>query len=209
MPRPIITEELVYSSADTMVAEGADPSIVAVQGRIGGGSFTTVKKFLDMWRTARAAGAVATLDIPPEVDAKGKEFILATWSLAKQMANKESLAAKEAAAAEVSAVRVELAQALQEVARLEATEAQLRETNAAQESKIREMEISHADAQAQARRAAELEKSLELVRADLKVAQNAVNANAVELGRSAGETVALRNQVKDLMDAVKSFRKSK
>ncbi len=209
MPRPIITEELVYSTADTMVSEGADPSIVAVQGRIGGGSFTTVKKFLDMWRIARAAGAVATLDIPPEVDAKGKEFVLATWSLAKQIANKESHVAKEAAAAEVSAVRVELAQALQEVARLEVTEAQLRETNAAQESKIREMEISHADAQAKARRAAELEKSLELVRADLKVAQNAVNVSAVELGRSAGETVALRNQVKDLMDAVKSFRKSK
>ena len=209
MPRPIITEDLVYSTAETMVSEGADPSIVAVQGRIGGGSFTTVKKFLDMWRIARAAGAVATLDIPPEVDAKGKEFILATWSLAKQMANKESLAAKEAATAEVSAVRVELAQALQEVARLEATEAQLRETGASHESKLREMEIGLADAQAQARRAAELGKTLESLRVELKVAQKAATTNAVEAGRTAGEMAALRQQVKDLMDALKSFRKGK
>jgi hypothetical protein len=209
MPRPIITEELVFSTADTMTTEGTDPSIVTVQGRIGGGSFTTVKRFLDQWRAARAAGAVATLDIPPEVDAKGKEFVLATWSLAKHVANKEALAAKEAAAVEVSAVRAEIVQALEEVARLEGNEAQLRETVSSQESKIREMEITLAAAQAQARRTTELEKTLDLVRADLKVAEKAATSNAVEAGRSTGEMAALRQQVQDLMGALKSVRKNK
>lgn len=207
MSRSMITEDLVNSTADTLVAEGTDPSIVAVQARIGGGSFTTVKRFLDRWRANRAAGAAATLDIPPEVDAKGKEFVLATWSLAKQMAYKESLSAKEAAAAEVGAVRVELAQVLQEVARLETNEMQLRETCTTQESKIREMEIALADAQAQARRATELEKTLEAVRGELKAAEKTATTHAVEAGRAAGEISALRQQSQDLMDTLKSFRR--
>ena len=209
MARPIITEDLVKRTADDMMAEGTDPSIMAVQARIGGGSFTTVKKFLDLWRSKRVAGDAATLDLPPEVAARGQEFVSATWSLAKQLAQKESQATKEAAMAEVAAVRAELSQALQEVARLEASEAQRQESIAHLETKLRESEIALAEAQAQARRTSELDQALGETRRELAASQKEATAKAVEAGRMAGEVEALRKQVQEQMDALKEIAKEK
>ncbi|MDQ3003328.1 MAG: DNA-binding protein [Fibrobacterota bacterium] len=209
MPRPIITEDLVKSTADAMLAEGVDPSIMAVQARIGGGSYTTVKRYLDIWRSNRATGDGAAMDLPPEVEAKGKEFVLATWTVAKQLAHKEAQVAKEVAAAEVATIRNEIAQALQEIARLEASEAQRIELIGQQVTQLRELELALADAHAQVRRTDDLEKTLNATRQELSAAQKEATTRAVESGRMAGEVDALRTQVAGLMEALKSMGKGK
>jgi hypothetical protein len=62
MARQIVTQQAVTEVADALVAEGLDPSIMAVQSRIGGGSYSTVKRYLDVWKQERAAvDAVAAL----------------------------------------------------------------------------------------------------------------------------------------------------
>ncbi len=49
MAKALVTREAVFEAADVLAAAGDDPSILAVQGRIGGGSYSTVKRFLDTW----------------------------------------------------------------------------------------------------------------------------------------------------------------
>lgn len=207
MARQIVTLQAVTDIADALVAEGLEPSILAVQSRIGGGSYSTVKRYLDAWKQARAqmdAGVTAT---PAAIQAKGLEFAQVVWAAATREAQREAQAIKEEARAEVTAVRADLTGANTEIARLEAVEAAQLATLEAQQARLREMDLLLADAQAQARRVPELEQMLlqqrqELQR-QLEAARKEATDKAVEAGRLAGEAEALRAQVRDLMAAIK------
>ena len=203
MARQIVTQQAVTEAAEALIVEGAEPSIVAVQARIGGGSYSTVKKFLDVWKQQRAEAATAAPETPAEVQAKGQEFARIVWALASREAQAEAQQAKDEAQAEVAAVRVELAEATNEIARLEGVEAAQAATIDQQAAKLREVELALAEAQTQARRVAELEKSLADLRAELDASRKDATDKAVEAGRLAGEAEALRAQVRDLMDAIK------
>ena len=203
MARQIVTQQAVTEAAEALIVEGAEPSIVAVQARIGGGSYSTVKKFLDVWKQQRAEAATAAPDTPAEVQAKGQEFARIVWALASREAQAEAQQAKDEAQAEVAAVRGELAEATNEIARLEGVEASQAATIDQQAAKLREVELALAEAQTQARRVAELEKSLADLRAELDASRKDATDKAVEAGRLAGESEALRAQVRELMDAIK------
>ena len=203
MARQIVTQQAVTDAAEALIVEGAEPSIVAVQARIGGGSYSTVKKFLDVWKQQRAEAATAAPETPAEVQAKGQEFARIVWALASREAQAEAQQAKDEAQAAVAAVRVELAEATNEIARLEGVEAAQAATIDQQTAKLREVELALAEAQTQARRVAELEKSLADLRAELDASRKDATDKAVEAGRLAGEGEALRAQVRELMDAIK------
>ena len=203
MARQIVTQQAVTEAAEALIVEGAEPSIVAVQARIGGGSYSTVKKFLDVWKQQRAEAATAAPETPAEVQAKGQEFARIVWALASREAQAEAQQAKDEAQAEVAAVRVELAEANNEIARLEGVESAQAETIDQQAAKLREVELALAEAQTQARRVPELEKSLADLRAELDASRKEATDKAVEAGRLAGEAEALRAQVRELMDAIK------
>lgn len=203
MARQIVTQQAVTEAAEALIVEGAEPSIVAVQARIGGGSYSTVKKFLDVWKQERAEAATAAPETPAEVQAKGQEFARIVWALASREAQAEAQQAKDEAQAAVAAVRVELAEATNEIARLEGVEAAQAATIDQQAAKLREVELALAEAQTQARRVAELEKSLADLRAELDASRKDATNKAVEAGRLAGEGEALRAQVRELMDAIK------
>ena len=203
MARQIVTQQAVTDAAEALIVEGAEPSIVAVQARIGGGSYSTVKKCLDVWKQERAEAATAAPETPAEVQAKGQEFARIVWALASREAQAEAQQAKDEAQAAVAAVRVDLAEATNEIARLEGVEAAQAATIDQQAGKLREVELALAEAQTQARRVAELEKSLADLRAELDASRKDATDKAVEAGRLAGEGEALRAQVRELMDAIK------
>lgn len=156
-----------------------------------------------MWKQQRAEAATAAPDTPAEVQAKGQEFARAVWALASREAQAEARQAKDEAHAEVAAVRVELADAHNEITRLEGVEASQAATIDQQAAKLREVELALAEAQTQARRVAELEKSLADLRAELDASRKEATDKAVEAGRVAGEAEALRAQVRELLDALK------
>lgn len=56
MAKPIVTQERVNETADALVATGEEPSIITVQARIGGGSYTTIKRYLDVWKQQQGYG---------------------------------------------------------------------------------------------------------------------------------------------------------
>ena len=203
MARQIVTQQAVNEVADALVAEGLDPSIMAVQSRIGGGSYSTVKRYLDAWKQERAAVGAGATDTPSAIQAKGQEFAQAVWALASREAQREAQAMKDEAKAEVAAVRADLVGATTEIARLEALENTQATTIEAQQVKLREVELSLAEVQAQARRVPELEQALAQLRLDLEASRKEATDKAVEAGRLAGEADALRAQVRELMAALK------
>lgn len=203
MARPIVTQQAVTEAAQALIAIGSEPSIVAVQSRIGGGSFSTVKRYLDGWKQERDRDAAAAPETPPEVQTKAQEFARAVWALASREAQRDVQKIKDEAHAVEMVIRAELAEASSEIARLEGVESAQAATLEQQQSVLRETELALAQAQMQARRVVDLETTLSEIRAELDASRKDASAKAVEAGRLAGEREVLRSQVRELMAAIK------
>ena len=203
MPRQIVTPEIVQKTAEELIQQGSEVTLLSVQSRIGGGSYTTVKRLLDEWKTKRSTIDPSQVnDLPPEISEKAREFAIATWIHARTLSNKDLQATKEAANEEITQVKTELDQALQEVARLESVEVQREEQAFEHERKIRELEIALVDAKSQVKKMGALEKSLESM-------QKEVLAKSVEVGKAQGEIETLRAQVENLTGTIRAFGKGK
>jgi chromosome segregation ATPase len=202
MARQIVTQQSVTEAAEVLMLEGSEPSIVAVQARIGGGSFSTVKRFLDVWKQMMEQAAAVAPDTPAEVQARGQEFTRAVWILASREAQRQTQQAKDEAHAEVSAVRAELTQATSEIARLEGVEAEQCAAIEQHQTRLRESELALAQAQTQARRVSELEETLVELRSELSATRSETTRKAVEAGKLSGEVETLRTQVRELMSAI-------
>jgi ribosomal protein L29 len=101
MPKAVVTADVVAAAAAQLVAAGQEPSLIAVQAAIGGGSFSTVKRYLDPWRAERAA--LATVAVPAAVTGLGGELTVRLWQQAVTQAD-ERVARIRAEAAEQTAV---------------------------------------------------------------------------------------------------------
>ena len=203
MAKAIVTQALVNEAAEALMGEGTEPSILNVQARIGGGSYSTVKRYLDVWKARCAAALAEVKDIPPEVEARGKELTASLWTLASAQANRQAQAAREEAQAEVNALREELSEARNEIARLEGVETEQAGVIQACQARLREVELALTEAKTQASRVPELEKALSQSRTEADVAKEEARRLAVELGRLTGEAETLRVQVRELMAAIK------
>src|SRR6218665_3590286 len=120
MAKQVATQEAVFAVADALVAEGVVPSLTVVQGRTGG-SYTTVERYLEAWEIKRKGG-VAAADLPPDIEARGRDFVQALYAHALHDAKAsvaEPLALAEAARDRAESDR---AGAEAEVARLENVE---------------------------------------------------------------------------------------
>ena len=202
MARQIVTSERVAEIANALVLEGQEPSIVAVQAQIGGGSYSTVKRYLDVWRQERAEAAASAPDMPSEIAAKGSEFARAVWGMASRQAQRDAQVVKDSAAKAEAALRGELVGAQAEIARLEQTDAHQAETIEQQAAKLREIELALAEVQAQARRVPELESTLADTRAQLDTARRDVSEARERAAGLAGQMEALASQNAALLAAL-------
>lgn len=55
--RTLVTADAVFAAADSLVAQGKNPSLRAVRRELGGGSFGSIGPFLQSWRRARSEDA--------------------------------------------------------------------------------------------------------------------------------------------------------
>ncbi len=202
MTRAIVTAEAVSAVADALVAEGLEPSLLLVQSRIGG-SYTTVKRYLDAWKQARAQADALDTDTPAVILAKGQEWARSVWALAKREAQVQVQSMKEDARAQVEMLQADLAGAMAEITRLEGSETAQAAMIEAQQTQLRELELSLIQAQALASRVPELERTLSEVRTELEAVRQHATEHAVQAGRLAGEAEALRVQVRELMAAIR------
>ena len=209
MARTIVTQEAVSLAAQTLADQGLDPSILAVQAAIGGGSFSTVKRYLDAWKLERANAALSSAPVPGAVSAKGQEFAGALWAIARAQAQQEVDTVRADATRQLAELKTEVDQAGAEIARLEQLEAQQLAALEKQASQLREAELAHARAQAQAedmgQHIAKLEAELVQARAQAESSRQAAAEQASKAAQLEGEAKALRAQAAELMATIKSW----
>lgn len=146
MSRIVATEKAVHEAADALVAEGVEPGTLNVQERTKG-SYTTVNKHLESW-AAKRASELAAVEVPAEIEAKGREFVKGLFAHASRAAQ-AAVAAPLAAAEEARNKAVaKLAAAEGEVVRLESVEQEQAEQIETLAGRVRELELNSAAQQA-------------------------------------------------------------
>lgn len=196
MAKAIVTREAVFEAADALIAADADPSILAVQGRIGGGSYSTVKRYLDAWKAERKTAAPA-IEVPPDVAARGEDLVRSLWGAAHSLAEQRIAEARGEADQQVRQARAELQAAETTIARLEAeadqAAQQLDVARTALEEARTAARIAEAHTTEQERQITDLRRQVTQHREEL----DAARAQVMDHARLTGELAALRQQLQD------------
>lgn len=142
----VVTQQAVDAAADAIVAVGGKPTFRSIQQRVGG-SFTTLKPMLANWESSRRENEEVTVEVPDALLARGTDLVRSIYAEVAQQARVESEAVRKDAETRVSAMKTDLAEATEEIARLEAQDAAradelvtLREVNRGLELKIGRLE---------------------------------------------------------------------
>ena len=118
MATPRITQEAVNESADKLVAQGEYPSVQTVRDALGSGSYSTITKYLQVWRDQREKAA-AVVDLPERVEAAYRKAASSAWSEATRLAGEQVAIVKDQMEQErVKHIR-EADEAVSEIERLE------------------------------------------------------------------------------------------
>ena len=110
MPAAIVTQSLVNEAAAALAAAGEEPTILSVQRQIGAGSYTTIKRMLDVWQ-AEQVNTPPSAIFPDTVAARGAEFTRILWAQAAMLAEEHTRQAREEAAQQTQQARGALAEA--------------------------------------------------------------------------------------------------
>ena len=142
----VVNQQAVDAAADAIVAAGGKPTFRLIQQRVGG-SFTTLKPMLADWEARREKGEESPVEVPDALLARGADLVRTIYAELAQQARVESEAVRKDAEVRVSAMKGELSEATEEIARLEAlglSRAEeletLREVNRALELKVGRLE---------------------------------------------------------------------
>jgi DNA repair exonuclease SbcCD ATPase subunit len=194
MAKSIISPEIVFETASLLVSEGVEPSIINVQTRIGGGSYTTIKKYLDEWKRMRSEKTA--VEVPPEITSKGNLLIEQLWSAASGLADRAVQTIKEQTQVEKSQTEQELADAINELHRLERLETDLQKNLTAKDNRIHDLELKIASLEVEAKQAKKLQTELDTVRSELARSQQQVR-DLVERGKQASSLESVLAELKE------------
>ena len=122
MAKPVVTEALVFTAEGQLQAGGTEPTIITVQERIGGGSYTTIKRYLDAWKQQTQQPVI---EVPADVTAQGMAAIQAIWTTAAQFAQEQVAHDRAEAQRQVADAQAALAAAEAAITRQEAEVEQL------------------------------------------------------------------------------------
>jgi hypothetical protein len=202
MARQFVTQEAVTEAAESILANGQEPTMVRVQAHIGGGSYTTVKRYLDLWKQQRVDDTYAEAEAPSAVKSKAEHLSRAIWAVASREAHEAVKSAKEQAEQAIAAAKAEVAESNNEIARLEAVEAKQAAVIELREARIRELELDLAEAETEARRGPMLEEAISRLQNELSDARKENADRALEAGKLMGEVESLKEQMQRLLDTI-------
>ena len=116
--KAFFTEQEIFEAADTLAAQGQEVTAQSLFKVMGGGSYTTIYRHLEAWRTSRPAlvNPVIAMDLPEPV----QTAFVAAWKVAASEAAREVSAIRDKAAEDVRAASKQLNEALEQMSRLEA-----------------------------------------------------------------------------------------
>lgn len=201
MAKAVVTQEAVFAEADALVASGEEPSIIAVQARIGGGSYSTVKRMLDAWKAERAS-TTPRVAVPEAVLAQGAGFAQQLWAAALAIADQQATQLRGELERELQGTRAQLAEAEQIIARLESEaesqRAQLVSTQQEVSEQQTELAAIRATVQGRDAQIQELQQQGAVLLRQLEQSQDElrqVRTALVEQARLEGELTGVRVQL--------------
>jgi septal ring factor EnvC (AmiA/AmiB activator) len=187
MPRPIVTEELVFEAAEALYIAGQNPSIILVQQRIGGGSYSTVKPHLDAWFAKRKLQQNQP-PVPDQIAAKGAEFVRLLWGAALAHHDGQVAHVREEAQRQLAEVNNAMSVAEQTIMHLEADIDRLHQELAEARTTIETIQAQltqvQIDKRAAEQRADTLERQIDALHKDLAALTHQERESAV------GDTLA-------------------
>jgi chromosome segregation ATPase len=114
-----ITEEMVISAAEELLAADKNPSMAAVRKKIGTGSFSTISPILRKWREGVETSKVVKIEIPSDIKTALDKFGNQLWTVASGIATDQLDKIREEARSVVDAANSERNEAMEEIERLE------------------------------------------------------------------------------------------
>ena len=118
MAAPRITQEQVFKTADELKQQGEHPSVAAVREAIGSGSYSTVNRYLQLWREQQEKDMVS-VDLPAPVEEAYRKAAAIAWAEASRVAGEQVAIVKEKAEQEQQRREEEARDAAAEIERLE------------------------------------------------------------------------------------------
>jgi hypothetical protein len=211
MPRAGITREQVFETADGLVREGQNPTVVSVRARLGGGSPNTIAPLLAEWKSLHEHRQAVSL---PPVPEPVETVLRQVWGVAWQEAQGQLEGEREALAAARKAIDQERAAMLAEIERLDteltAALAEVGKGRAALEAERHAHEQTRSDAREARALAGEREKQIAALeaerdrerqgRAEAEAAVNELRIEAATLTERAAHVEELRALVKGLQE---------
>jgi chromosome segregation ATPase len=211
MAKALVTQGAVFEVADVLLAAGEEPSIIAVQERIGGGSYSTVKRYLDDWKVQRQVTQQQAMEVPEEIVTRGNEFMRRLWAVATTLAEQSVAQLRDDAQRQVADARAALATAETAIVRLESDNDVQAQQLSEQQQRLAQLvedltqarsvaQIAQARADEQAQRVRDLQRELDLAHqqiAQLTEEIRQARTATLEQARQEGELAALRQQLQD------------
>ncbi len=189
MPKTGITQQEIYDAANRMVDQGVEISARRLREALGGGSMTTILKYLQAWRSERAHGS-APREMPDAVHEAALSALHEVWRTANRQTRQSIEEIRTAAAQRADGLERDLGDAL---ATAQELEGQLADSIAATDA-------------ANARTAA-LERDLAAKDAEVRVLREQLEA-AAEEGRERLARVTIE-RVSELLKQPRSGGESK
>lgn len=213
MARAIVTPELVEQAADALVLTGEEPSIIAVQEQIGGGSYTTVKRYLEQWKAKQKRQP--PIELPPEIASQVNQVVGDLWASAANLAEQRSAEIRQAAQRQVNEAQAALASAEAAIARLESEAEQQAQQLASQEQHLTTLRQELAEARSVAQIAeahsndltqqlAELQRQAQQREAELAEARN----TTINQAHLQGQIEALQRQLAEQSALIERLAKA-
>ena len=177
MARSGVTREQVFETADALVREGQNPTVVAVRTRLGGGSPNTITPLLAEWKALNETKQAASMPAVPEpVEAVMRQV----WGAAWQQAQSQLEGEREALSTARKEIAKERAEMLAEIGRMDT------EMEAAREGIAKGAEALEGERQAHER-----------TKSDVREAQAVAAVRAERIETQEKVLQALRHQIED------------
>jgi len=145
MPRPGITKEQVWEAAETLEHEGANPTVLRIRAKIGGGSPNRIAPFLAQWKQQRTPPAEGAPEPPVTVATAMDRIWKTAWEEAQALFQSE----RDALAADRGALEHERAEVRSEVERLDGVIEEIQSELKGAREALRVEQKSHSETQAE------------------------------------------------------------
>ena len=193
------TPEAVAAAAEALHAAGKRVTTISVQSHLGGGSFTTVQKYLEAWQQEQREQRVAAVDVPAPVVERGLAMVRQVWQAAQAEASQDIAQMREETAAALAEMRDHLAEAVLAVQRQE-------DVNSEQEQALTALAATVATLQAERDEARVSAAQVAAAAARVQELQTRLDGQAnvsLELAQLQGSHGALQRQVDEQVETIK------